>query len=697
MGYTVVVAEKPSVGTSIAKVIGADTRKDGYLEGNGYKVTWCIGHLVGLSDADAYDARYSKWAYDDLPILPEAWRHEVLPQTEKQFRIIKSLMNDESTECVTCATDCAREGELIFRLVYEQAGCRKPVKRLWISSLEESAIRKGMEELRDGHEFDALYESALSREKADWLVGINMSRLFSVLYHKTLKVGRVQTPTLAMIVARDAAISEFRKEKYYIVHLKADGLDAVSGHIADKAEADKIALACQGKPCRIGDTKQKREVIKAPKLYDLTTLQRECNRLFGMTAERTLACTQSLYEKKLVTYPRTDSRFLTEDMEETAKKVIDGILDAMPFANGIRYSPDIRKVMDNSKVNDHHAIIPTIQISGEKFSELSGDEKKVFSLIAGKLLAATMQDYIYVVADSTILCEGYVFTSKAKTVTQEGFKSIENAIRSFFKLRQNGEKGAGVMPELEYGSVDTVVSEQFTKPPKQYTEDTLLSAMQTAGNEELTEETEKQGIGTPATRAAIIEKIIKCGFVRREKKHLVPTKDGIALITILPEELVSPKMTADWEMELTRIAQDKADGGDFIHGIEGLVRDLVGRYSGMSVENTAFSDNRRKSMGDCPRCGKPVYEYKGNYYCSSRECDFSLWKNNRFFESVGATLDRDAAKDFLSKGRHRYRNLVSKKTGNTFTADIVMEVPKTGYVRFKVEFPERRQKERKAN
>lgn len=691
------VAEKPSVGCSIAKVIGANTKKDGYMEGNGYRVTWCIGHLVGLSNADAYDTRYEKWNYEDLPILPEVWKHDVLSGTKKQFNIIKSLMNDTGTEYVTCATDCAREGELIFRLVYEQAGCRKPVKRLWISSLEEGAIRKGMENLRDGHEFDALYDSALSREKADWLVGINMSRLFSVLYNKTLRIGRVQTPTLAMIVARDAAISEFRKEKYYIVHLKANGLDAVSGHIAGKAEADEIALACQGKPCRIGDTKQKREVVKAPKLYDLTTLQRECNRLFGMTAERTLACTQSLYEKKLVTYPRTDSRFLTEDMGETATKVINGILEAVPFANSIRYSPDIRKVMDNTKVSDHHAIIPTAQISGEKFSEMTADEKKVFALIAGKILAATMRDHIYVMTDSTILCEGYVFTSKAKTVTQEGFKSIENAIRSFFSLRQTGEKEPGAMPELEYGSVDTVVSEQFTQPPKQYTEDTLLSAMQTAGNGELTEETEKQGIGTPATRAAIIEKIIKCGFVRREKKYLVPTKDGIALTTILPEELVSPKMTADWEMELARIAQGKEDSGEFIRRIEELVRNLVGRYSGLSVENTAFSGNRRESMGDCPRCGKPVYEYKGNFYCSSRECDFSLWKNNRFFESVGATLDRDAARDFLTKGRHRYRSLVSKKTGNSFTADIVMEVPETGYIRFKVEFPERRQKEKKEN
>lgn len=690
MGYTVVVAEKPSVGSSIAKVLGAKARKDGYFEGNGYKVTWCVGHLVGLSNADAYNDRYAKWNYEDLPILPEVWKHEVLPHTEKQFRIIKSLMN--AADEIVCATDCAREGELIFRLVYEQAGCRKPVKRLWISSLEESAIRKGMEELRDGHEFDALYASALSREKADWLVGINMSRLFSVLYHKTLKIGRVQTPTLAMIVARNEEVSGFRKEKYYIVHLKADGLDAVSGHITDRSEADRIALACQGKPCRIGDTKQKREVIKAPKLYDLTTLQRECNRLYGMTAERTLACTQSLYEKKLVTYPRTDSRYLTEDMGQTAIEVIGKIYDEMPFAQGENYRLDVRKVMDNRKVNDHHAIIPTVEIRGETFRELPKDEKKVFAMIAGRLLAATMGDYIYVVNESVILCEGYSFTSKAKTVTQEGFKSVETGIREYFGLKREETGEPDRVPNPEYESVETVVSEQFTQPPKQYTEDTLLSAMQRVGNGELTEETEKQGIGTPATRAAIIEKIINCGFVRRDKKTLIPTKDGIALITILPEELVSPKMTADWETELTRIARGNGNSEDFIRRIESMVGDLVNRYSSVSEEKQVFSESRKKSMGNCPKCGSPVYQGRENYYCSNRECDFSLWKNNRFFESIGAALDEDAVCDFLCNGKHRYRSLKSKKSGNTYTADIVMEVPDTGYVRFSVAFPERRKK-----
>lgn len=692
MGYTVVVAEKPSVGHSIAKVIGAKTKKDGYLEGNGYQVTWCVGHLVGLANADAYDTRYAKWNYEDLPILPEVWKHEVLPHTERQFKIIKSLMN--AADCVVCATDAAREGELIFRLIYEQAGCRKPVKRLWISSLEESAIRKGMEGLRDGHEFDALYDSALSREMADWLIGINMSRLFSVLYHKTLKIGRVQTPTLAMIVARNAEVSGFRKEKYYIVHLKADGLDAVSGHITDRAEADRIALACQGKPCRVGDTKQKREVIKAPKLYDLTTLQRECNRLFGLTAERTLACTQSLYEKKLVTYPRTDSRYLTEDMGQTAIGVIGKIHDEMPFAQEGNYSLDVRKVIDNRKVTDHHAIIPTVEINGDTFSELSKDEKKVFVMIAGRLMAATMGDYIYVVNESTILCEGYSFKSKARTVTQEGFKSVDMAIRKYFGLKQEETKEPERMPDMEYESVETVVSEQFTQPPKQYTEDTLLSAMQRAGNEELTEETEKQGIGTPATRAAIIEKIIKCGFAQRDKKNLIPTKDGIALITILPEELVSPKMTADWEMELTRIAKGKGNGEDFIRRIEGMVSDLVKRYSSVSAETQVFSGSGRKSMGNCPKCGNPVYQGRENYYCSNRECDFSLWKNNRFFESIGAALDEEAVCDFLYNGKHRYRNLKSKNSGKAYTADIVMEVPDTGYVRFSVAFPERRKKSR---
>ena len=694
MGFTVIVAEKPSVGVTIAGVVGADRKHDGYLEGGGYQVTWCIGHLVGLSDASAYDEKYTKWSYEDLPILPNTWKHAVLPGTMRQFNIVKKLMN--SADSIVCATDAAREGELIFRLVYEQAGCRKPVKRLWISSLEESAIKKGMENLRDGHEFDALYDSALSREKADWLVGINMSRLFSVLYKKTLRIGRVQTPALAMIVARDAAVSGFRKEKYFIVHLKADGLDAVSGHITDKAEADRIALACQDKSCRIGDSKQKREVVKAPKLYDLTTLQRECNRVFGMTAERTLACAQSLYEKKLATYPRTDSNYLAEDMEDTAGMVIGRILEEMEFAREISYRPNIRRVMDNRKVGDHHAIIPTSEISREAYRKLSQDEQRVLVMVAGKLLAATMADHIYVVTSSKVVCEGYEFLTKGKTVTQEGFRFVEEKIRKYFGIRKETDKepegsnhSENGIPKMEYEKVDAVVSEQFTQPPKRYTEDTLLAAMERAGNEDITEETEKKGIGTPATRAAIIEKIIKCGFVRRERKYLIPTQDGISLITILPEELTSAKMTAEWEMELAHIAQGKGKGEDFIERIEIMVSMLVSRYDGMQPEDPGFTGRNRKNIGKCPKCGKPVYEGKMNFYCSNRECDFALWKRNRYFDTVGADLDERAAREFLANGRCRYEGLVSKRNGKTYTADIVMDVPEKGYVRFTMEFPQK--------
>ena len=502
-----------------------------------------------------------------------------------------------------------------------------------------------------------------------------------------------------MIVARNAAVSGFRKEKYFIVHLKADGLDAVSGHITDKAEADRIALACQDKGCRIGDSKQKREVVKAPKLYDLTTLQRECNRVFGMTAERTLACAQSLYEKKLATYPRTDSNYLTEDMEDTAGMVIGRILEEMEFAREINYRPNIRRVMDNRKVGDHHAIIPTSEISREAYRKLSQDEQRVLVMVAGKLLAATMADHIYVVTSSKVICEGYEFLTKGKTVTQEGFRFVEEKIRKYFGIRKETDKepegsnhGENGIPKMEYERVDAVVSEQFTQPPKRYTEDTLLAAMERAGNEDITEETEKKGIGTPATRAAIIEKIIKSGFVRRERKYLIPTQDGISLITILPEELTSAKMTAEWEMELAHIAQGKGKGEDFIERIEIMVSMLVSCYDGMQPEDPGFTGRNRKNIGKCPKCGKPVYEGKMNFYCSNRECDFALWKRNRYFDTVGADLDERAAREFLANGRCRYEGLVSKRNGKTYTADIVMDVPEKGYVRFTMEFPQKEEK-----
>ena len=683
------VAEKPSVAQTIGKVLGATSRKDGYLEGEAYLVSWCVGHLVGLADASVYDQRYSKWRYDDLPIIPEEWLYEVPKDKMQQFKVLSALMKDKCVTELVCATDAGREGELIFRLVYQKAGCRKPFKRLWISSLEDSAIRDGFQHLRDSSEFDRLYEAALSRSKADWIVGINGTRLFSTLYHKKLVVGRVQTPTLAMLVERDGKITTFRKEKYFNVHIQKDGLKASLEKIKTEEEAKRIAEACDKKQASVSSLKKERKTVNPPKLYDLTTLQREANRYFSFTAQQTLDLVQSLYEKKLLTYPRTDSQFITDDMEGTVRQVISILCRKLPLFDSVAYTPDIDRISNNAKVTDHHAILPTVQVETLDIAELPESEQKILRLVATRLICATGEKHIYDETTMTVSCEGSLFTAKGKTVVQDGWKGIEQRFKATLKSKEKEEPEA-VLPEVSEGdilqNVVSSVSEHFTSPPKAFTEDTLLSAMETAGNEAFDDETEKKGLGTPATRAGIIEKLVKGGFAQRKGKTLVPTKDGLNLVCVLPQQITSPAMTAEWENTLMQIERGNADAKAFLTGIAAMTSELVKAYPFLSDAEASRFDTARETVGKCPRCGSPVYVGKGNFYCSNRECSFCLWEDNKFFSSKKKKLTKKIAKELLDKGWCRVTGLYTPKKPQLYDAVIRLDDTGGKYISFKMEF-----------
>ena len=684
-----VIAEKPSVGAAIGKVLGASSRKDGYLEGNNYIVSWCVGHLVGLADASSYDERFAKWRYSDLPIVPEEWLFEVPKDKQKQFKVLCDLMRDKRVTELVCATDAGREGELIFRLVYKKAGCTKPFKRLWISSLEDSAIREGFAHLRDSGDYDRLYEAALARSKADWIVGINGTRLFSTLYHKKLVVGRVQTPTLAMLVEREGKITTFHKEKYFNVHISKDSLTADMEKVKTEDEAKAIAAACNKKQAVVSSLKKETKTVNPPKLYDLTTLQREVNRYYGFTAQQTLDLVQSLYEKKLLTYPRTDSQFITEDMESTARQVIGIVSRKLPLFEGITHEPDIGRITNNAKVTDHHAIIPTVQLEKQDLGELPESEQKIIRLVAMRLLSATGEKHIYDETSVTLTCEGYEFKAKGKTVVQDGWKAIERRFKETLKSKEKDEPERS-LPSLNekdiLSSVDASVTEHYTSPPKPYTEDSLLSAMETAGNAEFDDDTEKKGLGTPATRAGIIEKLVKGGFVERKGKSLVPTKDGNNLVCVLPEQITSPSMTAEWENTLMQIERGNADADKFLSGIVGMTSDLVKAYPFLSEAEANRFDTGRESIGKCPRCGSPVYVGKGNYYCSNKECSFCMWEDNKFFSSKKKKLTKKIAAELLDKGWCRVNGLYTPKRPQLYDAVIRLDDTGGKYVSFKMEF-----------
>lgn len=684
-----VIAEKPSVGAAIGKVLGASSRRDGYLEGNNYIVSWCVGHLVGLADASSYDERFAKWRYSDLPIVPDEWLFEVPKDKQKQFKVLCDLMRDKRVTELVCATDAGREGELIFRLVYKKAGCTKPFKRLWISSLEDSAIREGFAHLRSSGEYDRLYEAALARSKADWIVGINGTRLFSTLYHKKLVVGRVQTPTLAMLVEREGKISTFHKEKYFNVHISKDNLTADLEKVKTEEEAKAVAAACDKKQAVVSSLKKETKTVNPPRLYDLTTLQRETNRYYGFTAQQTLDLVQSLYEKKLLTYPRTDSQFITEDMESTARQVIGIVSRKLPLFEGITHEPDIGRITNNAKVTDHHAIIPTVQLEKQGLGELPESEQKIIRLVAMRLLSATSEKHIYDETSVTLTCEGYEFKAKGKTVVQDGWKAIERRFKETLKSKEKDEPERS-LPSLNekdiLSSVDASVTEHYTSPPKPYTEDSLLSAMETAGNAEFDDDTEKKGLGTPATRAGIIEKLVNGGFVERKGKSLVPTKDGNNLVCVLPEQITSPTMTAEWENTLMQIERGNADADKFLSGIVGMTSELVKAYPFLSEAEANRFDTGRESIGNCPRCGSPVYVGKGNYYCSNKECSFCMWEDNKFFTSKKKKLTKKIAAELLDKGWCRVTGLYTPKRPQLYDAVIRLDDTGGKYVSFKMEF-----------
>ena len=687
MSFQLVIAEKPSVARSIAAVIGATEKQNGYWQGGGYLVSWCIGHLVSFAEADQYDEKYCKWRYEDLPILPQPWQFIVPDEKKQQFEIVRALLNRPDVDIVTAATDAGREGELIFRFVYQIAGCTKPVKRLWISSMEDAAIREGFANLRPDLDYDALYQSALCRAKADWLVGINATRLFSVLYHKTLTVGRVQTPTLKMLVDRDAKILRFQKEKYYTVSIQSGSLKAGSGRIASMDEADTLRKACAGASAICSSVKREKKTEQPPKLYDLTTLQREANRLFGFTAKQTLDYAQQLYEKKLLTYPRTDSQYLTEDMGQTAQHLVSDLLGLLPFAQGLDLTPEVGRILNSKKVSDHHAIIPTSEFVKQGFTGLAESECKLMNLVCTKLLCAVAALHEYETVTAVFSCAGNEFTAKGKTVLVPGWKEIDQRFRATLKA-DTEEEVLNALPELAEGqnfSVTTDISEHFTSPPKAYTEDTLLSAMERAGAEDMPEEAERKGMGTPATRAAILEKLVQMGFVQRKGKQLVPTKDGINLAVVLPESLTSPALTAEWENRLTEIAKGKADPDEFMAEIEAQVRQLVKTYSCISADKQNLFQSERVIIGKCPRCGENVYEGKKNFYCGNRGCQFVMWKNDRFFEQRKKAFTPKIAAALLENGKAKVKGLYSEKTGKTYDATVLLADTGGKYVNYRVE------------
>ena len=685
-----VISEKPSVAQSLAKVVGAGKRFDGYLEGNGYLVSWCIGHLVELAGPEEYDARYSKWRYDDLPILPEQWKYRVSPSTRKQFEIIRKLMAREDVDSIVCATDAGREGELIFRLVYHQCGCRKPFERLWISSMEDAAVREGFENLKPGTEYDALYEAALCRERADWIVGINATRLFSCLYGRTLNVGRVMTPTLAMVVMRDAAIRGFQPEPFYTVRLQLDGFRAASERIKEKTAAEALLASCrENGTVTIRKVEQKERQEKAPALYDLTALQRDANRQLGFTAQQTLDYTQSLYEKKLVTYPRTDSRYLTDDMAGMLPELAQSVQQAFDIQKDGSVHANIAQVLNSAKVTDHHAIIPTRTALSFDISSLPSGEKAVLQLIAVRLICAVSKPCRYSETVIEAECTGQVFKARGKTILDAGWRLY--AGKSTEENKDDEENGS--LPVLAEGTMMPVFSAELkegqTTPPKRFTEDLLLQAMENASAEDFPDDAERKGIGTPATRAGIIEKLVQKGFVKRrqDKKttYLTSTDKGIALVTVVPEQIQSPSMTADWEEKLLEIEQDEYDPDAFMAEISEMVSSLVKNYK-IVKDADLLMKPKGEMIGSCPACGCQVAETAKGWFCTGQNCRFALWKDNNFFKKLGKQMNRPAAEKLVREGKVFLKGCRSEKTGRTYNATVLVSPGENGRAIFELKF-----------
>ena len=686
-----ILAEKPSVAQSVAAVLGADQKKNGYLQGENDIVSWCIGHLIELAPPEIYDARYAKWRREDLPIVPSVWESVVSDGTKKQFAVLKDLLNRTDVDEVVCATDAGREGELIFRMAHEKTGCAKPVKRLWISSLEESAIREGFRALKPGSAYDALYRAALCRAQADWLVGINGTRLYSRLYGTKLNVGRVMTPTLAMVAQREKEIAAFQVERFYTVQLSC-GFPAQSGRIKTREEAERIRASCHCKKAAVKQIERRQKKEKPPKLYDLTALQRDANRIYGYTAQQTLDYAQTLYEKKLATYPRTDSRFLTHDLRDRLPALIECVAQVLPFASGLPLAVHTQQVIRDEKVSDHHAIIPTQNMTREALARLPMGERSILTLLAVRLLAATGEpcetDEVTVMLD----CEGHDFTAKGSTVRQMGYRVFEETFRGSLGSRERKEQEYPI-PPLEIGQtvgpVVATIREGQTTPPKRYTEDTLLAAMETAGSKDAPEDAERKGLGTPATRAGTLEKLVDVGFVVRrgeqKAKSLYPTEKAAALIAVLPENLRSPMMTAQWEQRLKRIEHGQEEAAGFMDDIVRMVTELVQSAQPVPDAQKLFPSDR-PSVGTCPCCGATVTETAKGFFCESRICRFGIWKDNRFFAQIGQSVNKGMVEALIRDGAAKLKGLRSKKTGRRYDATLKMMCGEQGMPRFQMEF-----------
>ena len=664
--FQLILAEKPSAAKSIASALNANERKGGFFMGGGYIVSYCAGHMLEMASPEAYGEQYAKWRYADLPIIPKEWLHIPSDSKSKQLELLKDLMNRPDVDQIINACDAGREGENIFRQVYEYANCEKKTQRLWVSSMEESAIKAAFDNLKDGSEYDSLYAAASCRERADWCVGINATRAFSCLYSgDTLNVGRVQSPTLAMLVRREADIATFVKEPFYTPIIDCGGFAASGERLKDLQAAEAIRTACDGKEAIVQSVERQTKAAAPPKLFDLTTLQREANRLFGFTAQETLDYAQSLYEKALLSYPRTDSKYLTADMHDTADAVIAWIQKDMDYKDGADFAPDVERLIDDGKVSDHHAIILTPAVMRADLSALPSGELLLLNLVACRLLCAAAPVHTYEAVNAAIGCAGYSFVAKGKTVVNEGWKEIDRIYRDSLKTKPEPEdsEDAASLPELSKGqvfiAVSATVKEGVTVPPKHYTEDTLLSAMDTAGAD-MPDDAQRRGLGTPATRAAIIEKIINSGFVRRQNKNLIPTEKGTNLIAVLPDELTSAKLTADWEHKLKQVERGELSGDDFMDDIVALTKAIIKgnsapkpEFMGLFGGKNAMSD----PLGVCPRCGSPVREGAKGFFCDNRACGFKMWKASKFWTSKKTPLTTDIVAALLKDGRIAIKGL----------------------------------------
>lgn len=698
MSKFLVIAEKPSVAQSYAKNLSAYKREDGYLEGESCIVSWCLGHLAEYAQPEEYDPKYEKWQFDDLPILPEAWKLKVSKDKKKQFDVLKGLMNRSDVEYLVNGCDAGREGELIFQRVYVLAGCRKPVKRLWISSMEDAAIQKGFQTMKSEEEYKNLCMAAVCRAQADWLIGMNGTRAYTTRYFKRLVVGRVQTPTLAMLAERQERIEHFQKEAFYKVALTDGKLTVVSENIANEEAADLLAALCNGSTAVV--TQMKKECKKSfpPKLYDLTSLQREANRYFGYTAKRTLDMLQELYEEKLVTYPRTDSQFVTEDMKDSVEELVGKMPVLLPFVDYGQLGHGVKRVINNAKVSDHHAILPTKEAVEKGISDLPSDKKNLMMLICQQLVQATGEEYLYEQTDITVKCQEQDFKARGKIPVQMGFKEVEKAFKQLCVKAEpveGKEKETSIPAGYEEGMrlfpVKADKTTHYTSPPKPFNEDTLLAAMETAGNKEFDSETEKKGLGTPATRASIIEKLVSSGYAQRKGKQILPSTEGKELVKVMPEYLKSAVMTAEWENQLLMMEKGQITDIQFMGEITSLVRKILEVCREIPEEERRRFQTEREVIGKCPVCGCDVFEGKQNFYCSNRQCDFALWKENRFLGSMEKNLDKKMAGELLDKACTHVKGLYSKKKDMKFDADLLLTL-EDGKPRFHLEFPKKKKK-----